>query len=184
MPAHWKWMTLLGVWLLGLAFPLAVAAEAPQSEKDPWAAWRFVLGDWVGEGSGQPGAATSAFSFHPALGGKILVRKTHNDIQATKDHPASTHEDLLVVYPEGSATRAIYFDNEGHVIRYTASFSADGNTLTFLSATEPSSPRFRLTYAKGKDGALRINFEIAPPGKPEEFSTYIGGSAHRKAAHP
>lgn len=182
MPTHKKWMTLCGAWLLGLALPLALAAQPPQSGKDPWSAWRFVLGDWVGEGSGQPGTATSAFSFHPALGGKVLVRKTHNDILATKDHPASTHEDLLVVYPEGSAKRAIYFDNEGHVIHYTASFSADGNTLTFLSAVEPSAPRFRLTYAKGKNGGLSINFEIAPPGKPGAFSTYIGGTAHRKPA--
>ncbi len=148
-----------------------------------WERWEFLLGDWVGEASGEPGAATSEFSFQPALNGKILIRRNRTDIHASKDHPASTHEDMLVVYPEGSDMRAIYFDNEGHVIHYTASFSADGNTLTFLSPVLPSAPRMRLTYEKDKNGTLRISFDIAPPGKPEAFSTHIGGTAHRKAGH-
>ncbi len=183
MSAHKIWRTLLGIWLSGWVFSFALVAGTPQSGKDPWAAWRFVLGDWVGEGSGEPGAATSEFSFHPALDGKILIRRNRTDIHASKDHPASRHEDMLVVYPEGSDMRAIYFDNEGHVIHYTASFSADGNKLTFLSATLPSAPRMRLTYEKSKNGALNISFDIAPPGKPEAFSTHIGGTAHRKAPH-
>ncbi len=182
MAVHKIAKMLVGISLLGLAFSLPSAAE-PQGGKDPWAAWRFMLGDWVGEGTGEPGAASSEFSFHPALSGKILIRRNRTDIRATTDHPASTHEDLLVVYLEGSETRAIYFDNEGHVIHYKASFSADGNTLTFLSAVEPPAPRFRLTYQKGANETLKISFDIAPPGKPEAFSTHIGGSAHRKASH-
>ncbi len=46
------------------------------------------------------------------------------------------------------------FDNEGHVIRYTAEFSADQKTLVFLSDRLPSAPRYRLTYTKAKSDTL------------------------------
>lgn len=87
----------------------------------------------------------------------------------------------MVIYPGGESkgTRAIYFDNEGHVIEYTAEFPPDGNSVTFLSAASPRAPRYRLTYTKADNARLRIKFEIAPPGKPEAFSTYIEAVARR-----
>jgi hypothetical protein len=92
------------------------------------------------------------------------------------------HDDLMVIYREaaGKPARAIYFDNEGHVIQYTLSFSADDRTLTFVSEAAPAAPRFRLKYAKGAGETVRIKFEIAPPGKPDAFKTYLEGSARRK----
>ena len=33
--------------------------------------------------------------------------------------------------------KAIYFDNEGHTIDYSAEWAADGNTLTFISRPGP-----------------------------------------------
>jgi hypothetical protein len=41
-------------------------------------------------------------------------------------------------------------------------------------------PRFRLIYAKTSDGTLVQKFEMAPPGKPEAFKTYIESTARRK----
>jgi hypothetical protein len=86
----------------------------------------------------------------------------------------------MIVYTEAKETKAIYFDNEGHVIHYTPSFSDDGKSLTFLSAIQPSSPRFRLTYIKDGDDRVKINFEIAPPGRPEAFKMYLQGTCRRK----
>ena len=39
----------------------------------------------------------------------------------------------------------------------------------------PANPRFRLSYSKGKDDAITIKFEAAPPGKPDGFKTYLEG---------
>ena len=86
----------------------------------------------------------------------------------------------MIVYPEGAAPRAIYFDNEGHVIHYTAEFAEGGDRIVFTSETEVSSPRFRLTYSKLGPGKVAIRFEIAPPGKPDAFSPYIEATARRK----
>src|SRR5581483_8606411 len=93
----------------------AVGADAA----DPWTAFRFLLGEWEGEGTGQPGKGSDGFLFAFDLDRKILVRKNRNDIPATATHPATAHQDLMVIYREEPAkpTRAIYFDNAGHVIR-------------------------------------------------------------------
>jgi len=163
----------------------AVLMSFPAQQPEPgagWQAWNFLLGRWVGEGSGEPGQGSGSFSFRADLQGRILVRKNRADYPATKDRPAFSHEDLMVIYHQGggSPARAIYFDNEGHVIHYAASFSEDGTSWVFLSDPAPSAPRYRLTYTKGKDGVLGIKFEIAPPDKPDAFSTYIEARARRE----
>ena len=69
----------------------------------------------------------------------------------------------------------MYFDNEGHVIRYAVSVLGGGDTATFLSDASLSTPRFRLTYTREQDDLVAIKFEMAPPGKP--FITYLEGKA-------
>lgn len=168
--------------LLGTSISFTQSQAQQSKEIANWDAFRFLVGDWVGEGAGAPGEATGGFSFSFDLEGKILVRRNRADYPATKDRPAFSHTDLMVIYPEadGQAMRAIYFDNEGHVIHYAFSFSKDQTTVTFLSNPSPSAPRFRLTYNKAKNDSMTFRFDIAPPGKPEAFSKYLEGSLHRK----
>jgi hypothetical protein len=153
---------------------------------DAWEPYRYLLGDWVGEGGGDPGKGSGQFSFRLELQDKVIVRKNRAEFPAAGGRPAATHDDLMVIYrAEGGApTKAIYFDSEGHVIHYTASFSADHATLTFVSDAAPSTPRFRLSYTKFEEGSVGIKFEIAPPGKPDAFKTYLEGKARRERAKP
>jgi hypothetical protein len=156
---------------------------AQQSKTDPrWAPLGFLIGDRVGEGGGRPGQGTGGFSFLPDQDGRILVRKNHADYPATKDKPASSHTDLMIVYQEPGETnlRAIYFDDEGHTIHYIVVGAADRGAVQFLSAGAASQPRYRLTYRKTRDDRVAIQCEIAPPGKPDAFSTYIEATARRK----
>jgi hypothetical protein len=123
---------------------LSPALAAPK-----WEPFQFLVGDWVGEGSGQPGAGQGEFSFAAELGGQILVRRSFNQ-------PASgpRHEDLMVVYLEPEP-RAIYFDSEGHVIHYQLSAPAKGRAV-FESSDAPG---YRLTYTlDGKK--LNGRFEV------------------------
>jgi hypothetical protein len=117
---------------------------------------------------------------------KVIVRKNRAEYPAAAGRPAATHDDLMVIYrAEGGApTKAIYFDSEGHVIHYTASFSDDKGTLIFVSEAAPSTPRFRLSYRKGAEESVGIKFEVAPPGKPDAFRTYLEGRARRERAKP
>jgi hypothetical protein len=133
-----------------------------------WDSLRFLQGDWIGEGGGQPGQASAAvFSFHPELDGKILVRKSRSEYPG-----ANVHEDLMVIYAGG----ADYWDNEGHAIHYAV--KADGKSAVFLSKEDSAGPRFRLTYVSTGANTVSIKFEIAPLGK--AFQTYLEGKAQRK----
>jgi hypothetical protein len=160
---------------------LAAAAAAAPNDDDAWGPYRFLVGEWTGEGGGEPGRGSGRFSFAWDLKEKVLVRRNRAEYPPAKGGPAVIHEDLMIIYRTDRAgpARAIYFDNEGHVINYVASFSADGRTLTFLSDASPAAPRFRLSYTKGGDDSLTIKFEIAPPNQPDAFNTYLQGSARR-----
>jgi hypothetical protein len=158
------------------------AGTAASSDDDAWKPYRFLVGEWTGEGGGEPGKGSGRFSFAWDLQKKVLVRRNRAEYPAAQGRPAFSHEDLMVIYraDRGGPAKAIYFDSEGHVINYAATFSNDERTITFLSDTVPSAPRFRLSYTKGADDSMGIKFEIAPPGTPEVFKTYLEGNARRQ----
>jgi hypothetical protein len=164
----------------------AVSSEVkqPRSVKPDWSAYEFLLGTWEGGGSGNPGEGYGRYSFEKDLQGQILIRKNLTEYQATKDRPAFSHSDLMIVYfSDSSSTSAIYFDNEGHVIHYSVFIAEQGTRAVFTSNPSTSAPRFRLTYDKATTDSLHITFEIAPPARPNDFAMYLKGSAHRATSN-
>jgi hypothetical protein len=164
--------------LLGLLTQLLTAQQA----SNPWSKWDYLIGDWVGDGKGEPGEARGGFSIKTDLDKNILVRTNHVEVTATKDRPSGVHDDLMIVYSEnkGTSAKAIYFDNEKHVINYIVTYDDRENAIILTSEIKAGSPRFRFTYKKIDDRKISIYFDIAPAGKPEAFSKYIEGTAHRK----
>ncbi len=160
----------------------SLAAAGRADAEEGWGALDTLVGTWTGEGEGQPGTGGGGFTFQKELGGKVLVRRSRADYPAAQGRPAVHHEDLLVVYRDqaGAPPRAIYFDNEGHVIRYAVRTSAAGDSLEFLSEPDAAAPAYRLRYVRTGPGPLRITFEIAPPGKPGEFRQYLEGTCRRR----
>ena len=164
---------------------LACMCTGPLSAQQPppapnWNAFKFLIGEWVGEGTGAPGEGSGGFSFSFDLQNTVLVRRNFANYPPTKDRPALTHSDLMIVYQETGKTRAVYFDNEQHVINYSVTVAADSSSVVFVSDVVPSAPRFRLTNTKAGTDKITITFEIAPPGKPESFARYIEASARQK----
>ena len=157
--------------VLWLGVPLLPAQ--PVVPKADWQAWKFLLGEWVGEGGGGPGQGAGGSRFYLDLQDRILVRTNYSEFPATKDRPAFSHNDLMIIHQDPDGARAVYYDNEGHVIRYTAAFSGDGRILTFLGEIKAAEPRFRMIYSRESGDRLKLKFEIAPPGKPDEFKPYI-----------
>jgi hypothetical protein len=142
---------------------------------------KFLEGEWIGEGGGDPGQGTGGFSFVRDLQGQVLIRKSFAEYPATKDKPAFRHDDLIVIYAQpGDTMRATYWDNEGHVINYTVQPLEDQKSAVFVTGPTPSAPQFRLTYKMKDDKTVAIIFEIAPPGQPDKFLPYIEAAAHRK----
>ncbi len=167
------------IWfVMAMAFAAAVAQE---TKAPSWEQWRFLLGDWVAEeAGGTPGQASGGgSSFRTDLDGRVLVRTNRAEYAATSDRAAFVHEDLMIVYVEaGGRLRAIYWDNEGHVIHYTA--TADGKRASFVSDEIARQPRYRLSYVQAGAARLKVTFEIAPPGKPEQFQKYVEGTVRRR----
>jgi len=157
---------LVGSQLLTAAGPLAAPKFGPK--------WKTLIGEWQGES--QSGSGSGACGFHFALSEHTIVRTNHAELSAG----AAPHDDLMVLSPElaPDKAKAIYFDNEGHVIEYAAEWSADGSTLIFASKPAPG-PQFRLTYKKNGSEGFTVTFEIAPPGQPASFKEYTAGKIRR-----
>jgi hypothetical protein len=140
--------------------------------------WRLLSGEWKGEGP--TGSSTGACSFQFALGGQVMMHTNHADL-AAGNRPGGVHDDLMVIYPGATELQAdaIYWDNEGHVIGYTATWSTDGSTLTFISKPAPGR-QFRLIYKKVDSDNFSVGFEMAPPGQTGAFKTYTSGRIRRQ----
>src|SRR5205814_3054379 len=141
---------------------------------DRWKDLRFLVGEWSAEGGGNPGPAGGGYSLLPELDGKILVRRSVADYPAANGKPATHHEDLLTIFieVEGKTPEAIYFDTEGHVIHYVVEVDAAAKVARFVSPAQPGQPRYRLTYRQTNKDMLAGQFEVAPPGKPDNFTRY------------
>jgi hypothetical protein len=143
---------------------------------EDWGAAQFLVGQWKGKGGGKPGHGVGAFSFAEDLQGKVLLRKSYSEYPAANGRAAFRHEDLMVVYKEDGALRAMYFDSEGHVIRYGV-MGVDGG-VAFVSDGPESAVRYRLSYLWREGGEVTVRFEVAPPGK--AFGVYVEGVAQRQ----
>lgn len=143
-----------------------------------WNKWDWLVGDWVGEGSGMPRQGGGWFSLQPDLDGKILVRKNHAEYPATNSKVQMTHDDLMIVYLDyaGKPSKAIYFDNENHVINYAITYSEKSIVLT--SDKIQNFPIFRLTYISLDKETISVKFEMSQDG--EKFQTYVEGRCSRK----
>jgi len=144
----------------------------------PLAPLQFLLGEW--EGIGDQAGATGGFTFAPGVQDRVIVRTNYSNTPPHGGTPASRHDDLMVIYVDAGVVKADYFDNEGHVIYYSVVLSEDKRTITLLSEPVATAPRFRFIYNLLKDNSLSMEFDIAPPGKPDSFSKYVEGKARRQ----
>jgi len=170
----------LCVLLFGLSLPLA-AQSASTPAADPWKTLAFLEGTWEGNTQGKEGVSVSGtYTFRRELRSHILAR--HSTNAAGCKGPATfdcEHGDLLYVYEDapGQALKAIYFDNEGHVIHYDVS-APDAATAVFLSEASKPGPRYRLTYQL-RGTAMSGKFQMQMPGQ-TEWKTYLEWSGSKQ----
>jgi hypothetical protein len=165
-----------GLLVISTAGPLASHGHQPA----PLEALTFLLGTWGPSGADPSGAAAGTATFARSLQGRVIVRTSFAEYPASAARPASRHEDLMVIFQAGAdAIRADYYDNEGHVIRYTVTVPGAGEA-SFVSDTVAGAPRYRLSYRLAPDGILRGMFAIAPPDRPEAFAPYLSWESKRQ----
>lgn len=169
----------VGVVILGAAS--LYAQSTPSPAPDSWGPLQFLVGTWGGttQGGSAGAAGSGSYSFQPELRNHILAR--HSSSTGCKG-PADfdcDHADLLYVYRDvsGQPYKAIYFDNEGHVIHYDVS-TPTPTTAVFLSDSSQAGPQFRLSYEL-KGATMYGKFQVRPPGQ-TEFKTYLEWSGDKK----
>lgn len=174
--------TILLIFILFLFSTISVSSSAQTKITDTtWDRWSFLIGNWKGEGSGQPGEGSGYFSFRLDLSGNILVRKSHSEYPPSNNKPAVIHDDLLIVYRDLTTglDKAIYFDNEGHIINYMISFLDEPRSVICTSVESEDQPGFRLTYTQIEIDRVLIKFEFSPPNEKNTYKTYLEGTSLR-----
>jgi hypothetical protein len=163
--------------LIILTALLTISSYSFSQKTKIWENWSWLIGTWKGEGTGEPGKGGGIFSFTTDLDKKIIVRKSHSEYPATKVKPKIVHDDLIIVYLDysGTPSKAIYFDNEGHIINYVISYS-DSN-IVMISEKIEHVPVFRLTYSLLAANSINTKFEISQDG--ETFTKYIEGKSKK-----
>ena len=167
---------------LGLLVAAACfCASGAPAQTDAWKQLRFLIGTWDAKTlGGSAGAASSGtYSFQLELRDHILAR--HSSSAGCKG-PASfncEHGDLLYVYQDAPDPpyKAIYFDNEGHVIHYDVSIPSPGSVV-FLSSSSQPGPQYRLSYEL-KGSTMLGKFQMRAPGQ-AEFASYLEWSGEKK----
>ena len=163
-----------------LVSALPILAQSPATPpQDPWKSIGFLEGSWTATAQGPGGVASSGrYTFVSELGHHVLAR--HSTTDSNCKGPVTfdcEHGDLLYIFQEAPAQplKAIYFDNEGHVIHYAVS-TPDSTTAIFVSEPGPG-PRFRLVYQL-KGAVMSGKFQIQMPGQ-DDWKSYLEWSGDK-----
>jgi hypothetical protein len=169
-----------------LAVALSAAAQTPAqtpapAPPDPFKSLTFLEQNWEANTNGFNGVkSTGTYTFRRQLGGHILSRVATTDIacKGPTDFDCG-HSDMLYIFQDapGQPLKAIYFDNEGHVIHYDVTTPAP-QSVVLLSDPSTPGPRFRLTY-EIKDALLLGKFQMQMPGQ-SEWKSYLEWSGPKR----
>ena len=160
-----------------VAAPLCAQTAATP---DPWKALSFLEGTWEAKTQGGAASAAGLYTFQLELDKHILAR--HSTTDPGCKGPANfdcAHGDLLYVYEDapGQPLKAIYFDNEGHVLHYSVS-TLDATTAVFLTDPAAPGPQFKLVYEL-KGPLMTGKFQMKMPGQ-TEWKSYLEWSGGKK----
>lgn len=157
-----------------------MAQTTSNGNPDLFRSLSFLEGTWDANVQNNATVTGSGrYTFQRELDGHILARHSTNDPNCKA--PANfdcAHGDLLYVFQDapGTPLKAIYFDNEGHVIHYDIS-TPSSNRVVFLSGPT-AGPKFQLTYELNS-GVMTGRFQMQMPGQ-SDWRTYLEWSGRRR----
>jgi hypothetical protein len=166
---------------LGILFVATLGLRAQSAPtKDPFQSLSFLQGTWEAKTSGSSGVnSIGKYSFELELRKHIMARQAvSNESCKGPESFDCSHSDLLYIFPGGpdQALQAIYFDNEGHVIKYQVS-TPTPTTAVFLSDGSQPGPQFQLVYER-KGDVMSGKFQMRMPGQ-NEWKSYLEWSGQK-----
>ena len=152
--------------------------DAQLTKRDSlWLTLKPFVGEWKGEGGGQPGKGKYERSYQFILNKRFIEIKNKSTYEPTTQHPnGEVHEDIgYFSYDNSRKTFMLrQFHVESFVIQYRIdSISPDKKTIVFISESIeniPSGYRAKETYRLISDDEIEETFEIAEPNK--DFAVY------------
>jgi hypothetical protein len=162
----------------------APCASPAESGIDPWKSMQFLIGTWDARTEGGSAAAAGAgtYAFQPELRNHVLVRHSSSEkCKGPADYDCK-HADLLFIYQEApdQSFKAIYFDNEGHVIHYDVSVPTP---TTVIMLSEPSRPaRSSALSMNSREPPCMGSSRCARPDKPNSTRTWNGAARRNSLA--
>ena len=165
---------------LVLFFPALASAQL--SKRDSlWLPVNFFVGNWEGEGTGEPGAGKYERSYQWTLDKKFI--EVHNKSvyppSEKNKNKGEVHQDIGYISYDGinKIFKLRQFHTEGFVNQYKLdSISADKRTIVFISEAIENIPagfRARESYTLVSHDEFIEKFEIAEPGKDFELYTQV-----------
>jgi hypothetical protein len=174
-------MKTLRIIAFSIPFVLAfgVKAQLPATQ-EPLQSLSFLQGTWEAKTDSSSGVSSAGkYSFELELRNHIMARQSvsKESCKGPESYDCS-HNDLLYIYPGelDQPLQAIYFDNEGHVIKYQIS-TPTPMTAVFLSDGSQPGPQFRLVYER-KGDTMFGKFQMRMPGQ-SEWKTYLEWSGKK-----
>ncbi len=176
----------LSMLLTGLAAAVYCAETAPKTPPpDPWAAFRFFVGNWEGDARGEPGTGKASRIYRFVLGDRFLQVTNHSVYAPDAKHPkGDNHQDWGMFSFDKAQKKQVLrqFHIEGFVNQYVlASVSEDGKTIVFTSTAIENIPpgwRAREVYSIISSNEFVETFSLAEPEK--DFALYSETRFKRK----
>jgi hypothetical protein len=155
---------------------IALASTAQAQSRAKLSTLNFLLGDW--DAIELPRGESGAFNFSLAVQDRIIVRTNYAKYPARDGKPATRHDDLMVIFVEGDALKADYFDSEQHVIHYLVQ-PRGPRDVVFVSEAKAGEPRYRLSYTLAANGHLKGTFETASSEAPDDYKPLLAWTARK-----
>jgi hypothetical protein len=166
---------------LNVAFLLAALlvphVHAQDATPDAWQPVRFLIGNWDGTTSGEPGAGTVKRSYEFVLNGNFIQERNTSTYSPQEGNPkGEVHHHLSFISYDRMRRILVLrqFHEESFVNLYTLNPSASSATrLVFESESFENLDnawRARETYEIVSNDEFIEIFELAPPGR--EFAVY------------
>jgi hypothetical protein len=158
----------------------AASAQTP-SLKGGLQGLDFLIGHWSAPTKGKVaetgGSSTGESTFTPEVGGSVLLRKDHVSLYDAAGRATGGFDIMMMIYPESGGIHADYADGD-HIIHYASASVVPGHAVTFVSASSPAAPTFKLSYVLSSPKVIDIDFSMAAPGS-TDFHPIATGSMTR-----
>lgn len=153
----------------------AASTQAQDNRSDPWAPLRFLIGEWTGTASGEPGTGTASRRYEFILGGHFIhERNTSTYPPQEKNKPGEGHQHWSIFSYDKNRETIVFrqFHQEGFVVVYALNSSLSTSSKLVFDSEQienfGSSWKARETYEVISDNEYTETFELARPDKPFE----------------